>query len=91
MAEKPNFQCYHHYTQGSLVGEGSWLSVSIQEALKIGKLVCTGKFEGECDSRVPVQKDLFSGQDIGCVGPSDPNCPDPGSAKIIQISEIKSL
>ena len=90
MAEKPNFQCYHHTTHEPLTGEGSRFSLPIQRALVIGTLVCTGRFGGVCDNRVPVQESFFNGQDIGCVGPNDPACPDPSIAQIIQIGETKN-
>lgn len=71
---KCNIECYH---RGSL-----------KEAPKVAQLINKGDLKlsgknGVCDARVPADIRQAHGQDVSCVGPSDPNCPDPTSAKII--------
>lgn len=92
MSEKPNFICDHLYLiEGPLVGEGSWLSLSIQEAIRNGRLKSETRFGGVCDWRVPDTVKEINGQDIGCVGPNDKRCPDPSSAQIISVDDILTL
>ena len=69
-------KCYHLHT--------------LKQASGVERLVAVGKLKvslcGVCDARVPPEVTLAVGQDVSCVGPEDPFCPDPSSATIVPVS-----
>jgi len=56
-----------------------------------GKLVINNSQKIVCDWRIPVPANIdeaesekyINGQDVGCVGPSNPECPDSQAAVVI--------
>ncbi|MBI4008848.1 hypothetical protein HY357_01315 [Candidatus Roizmanbacteria bacterium] len=66
------------------------VSERVRKALNNGELRNTSPY-GICDWMVPHLVQLINRQDIGCVGPNHPDCPDPSSAQIIPVGDIPVL
>ena len=76
---KSEYYCGHQ-------GKKCQLSLIIQKAIRDGKIIANG--EVVCDFYVPVTPDEVehlekNDRDITCVGPDDPNCPDPRNVKVL--------
>ncbi len=69
-------KCYHLHTLEQASG--------VKRLVEVGKLKVTPC--GVCDNRVPAEVTLAVGQDVSCVGPKNPLCPDPSSATIVSKS-----
>ena len=74
MAEIISFTCVHKGTPEQ--------ATKAKTFVEIGKLVVLG--ESVCEDRIPFGVDWCHGQDISCVGPDDPSCPNPTHAVRIQ-------
>jgi hypothetical protein len=61
--------------------------LTLEQASGVKRLVLVNRLNvsacGVCDGRVPVDESLAVGQDVSCVGPNNPLCPDPLSATIV--------
>lgn len=72
-------ECRHRYDHAP---------TNIKDQLDRGRLTATGKYGGVCDWRVPPDINALNGEDVACVGPKSPDCPDNVSGSFVPIGSI---